>query len=1361
MNKWSIKAKLNIVFSIILFFVLFLSGYSIYNTHKLSDGFIRYKDMSKNILLASDIQFNMLKGLTYFKDYIKTMSTNDINDFHNSYIKTTGLIEKLLEKTQNHTQLLKFIEMLNELKKYDLSFSKVVNYMNERNEITHNNFDIHGAEMIELLSEVAYTSTEDKVSHVALNADNGIHTVLLVRLYTVKYLTSSFFPDAKRAKVELQNLRNNLLELQKEMENLGRIADIKRVIELIDIYEKGLDRVVVIIRESDKIIQDELNFIGLEIGMLVENVQTSIQAEQEKIGKEVLKLDKSIISTSVLVSSLVLLFVLLLSYLISRNIGHSLSLLHIAIKNLLSKRNRSARINISTTDEISAISQDFNLYLKTIENDYIEDEKLIEKAKLIAQGNYETIIYPRNDEDTLGLLLQNITQTLKDFAKITNSVANGDLQTSVEVKSENDILAISLNKMVDILKDVAQKADEISRGNYDLEIIPKNNKDILSIALQKMTLKLRSLFNEREITEWTQTAQVNVANILRLDTTVELLSQNLLEKISQYTNAFVGSLYMKDDEYSLELSAVYAHANKKSLQRKIELGEGIVGQAAKEDRIIIMKHVPKDYISIQSSLGQSVSLHLIVIPFSYKGDLRGVLELGYFEEIDTKIVSLLELLRESFGIAFENILAKDRLHKALFKEQSISEELQVQEEELRVSNESLVIQSKKLQAQKDALEQSAIEIKTKAREIELASKYKSEFLANMSHELRTPLNSLLILAYSLSLNEENHLSKDEVESAEVIYESGQHLLSLINDVLDIAKVEAGKMVINQERINSGELLHDINKRFAHMAKDKNITFETIKSENMVHEFISDKVKVTQILTNLISNALKFTKEGGVFVNLLRHENQLYFSVRDDGIGIEIDKQATIFEAFKQADNSTTRTYGGTGLGLSIALNFAKLLGGNITLKSELGVGSEFTLILPCIVGIYEATKPIEQEYIVMQEKMVFLFLDDRESLDKTKPLFLIIEDDMKFAKILYNSCKEKGYQAIVAVDGESGLNLASQYDFSGIILDYMLPGYNGADILTLLKQNPKTQYTPVHIMSAVDNLMNMKELGAIGQLTKPVSKEQIHTVLEELKKYNNDLDLLLLNIEDASLQELLTKEKVSFSVALDTTQGLKLLQENTYSAIILGINLSNMQDYHLLENIEENKNIINKPPIIICTDRELNDAEYDKLQSYSQRIIVDSLASQERLLDEISLFTNHAKKNNLSQTSQETNMHLSGKVVLLVDDDMRNTYALAKILRQRSLTVHIASGGKRALNLLEEIPKIDIILMDIMMPEMDGYETIQEIKKNNFYDNIPIVALTANAMSEDKQKCLNAGANDYITKPVNIDKLIVMIQMWL
>ena len=835
---------------------------------------------------------------------------------------------------------------------------------------------------------------------------------------------------------------------------------------------------------------------------------------------------------------------------------------------------------------------------------------------------------------------------IRKFQSLIESIAIGDTSHKIyglKRKDEMGDIARSISILNEHMQKITEHTNKIAHGDFSAKLQSLSKEDKLVKSIQIMTQNLRENFTKNQKHNWIQSGKEHFLMVLRENENKESLGDRVLIVLSEYTSAEIATLYLYEDDI-LHLSNSYAYVNNENEVKSFAVGEGIVGQAALKETISVVTSLPQGYIEVKSGLGKSTPDTLVLLPFFFYGKLKGVIEIGYLGTIQDEVIEFLDSSRESLGIAYEGIDSRNALNSAFLQEQATSEELQVQEEELRVSNERLLAQSKMLQSQKEDLEKTSRDLAKKAVELEQTNQYKSEFLANMSHELRTPLNSLLLLSGSLIDNSEGHLDEDEVESAKVIHESGGHLLSLINDILDISKVEAGQMNLNNTLIETEEFVTTLKKRFTHMATEKKIYFEVVLSDDFPKSFTADLQKLEQIVTNLIANALKFTAEGGVSFTLEMLDNNLYFKVKDSGVGIAQEKQDLIFEAFRQADGSTSRNFGGTGLGLSIATSFSKLMGATIELESKEGIGSTFTVILPLKDSENTTMPKVPNEF----QELAPSFEDDREKIDTDKALFLIVEDDEQFAKILYNHCHEHGDQALVAHDGESGVALARKYNIKGIILDYMLPKMDGIAVLESLKSDDRTKDIPVHVMSALDNLADMKALGAIGQDSKPISSAKIDNVLNSF--------------------------------------------------------------------------------------------------------------SQNKLVDKVSIFTNQVKEDVALDTSTDD---LQGKSILLVDDDMRNTYSLAKIFRAKKLEVHIAPSGEKALEILSQNQDIDIILMDIMMPKMDGHETTRLIREIEAYKDIPIIAVTANAMVGDKEKCLESGANDYMSKPIDIDKLFVMIHMWL
>lgn len=951
-----------------------------------------------------------------------------------------------------------------------------------------------------------------------------------------------------------------------------------------------------------------------------------------------------------------------------------------------------------------------------------------------------------------------------------------------------------------------QIANSISSGNLDLSFDDKAVDGSVYHALQLMTENLRETSEASKQRAWLQEGVVSVSEVLRQERDIDVMSEVALRVLARYVDAQAGSMYLwRDDELDdgqgvLERVAVFAHLDIGRENRRYHLKQGLIGQAAAENDIVIVDDVPMGYLTLASGCGQAEPHSIVLVPFSFRSELRGVIELGFLNKIDISVKELLEALREPLGIAFENVTTRNTLSVALKDSQNLSEELQTQQEELRIMNESLRSKSSDLEAQKIALEQSQKDIQAKATELEQTSRYKSEFLANMSHELRTPLNSLLILARSLAGNDEGNLSLDEVESAEVIQDSGKHLLNLINDILDLSKVEAGKMLASDEDIELTRLIRSLNHRFTPMATDKGIGFSITREAGVPENFVSDYVRLEQILTNLIGNGIKFTNEGVVSVRFSLQPkavggNWLAIAVSDSGVGIAENQQEKVFMAFQQADGSTTREFGGTGLGLSISKELAHLLDGEIDLQSIPGQGSTFTLRIPerkTVMQVKAALKPkvaatsaalFESADLIQPSLNAVADLgeDDRHCLDEDRPLFLIVEDDSKFARILYQTCHQQGVQALVAGDGETGLMLAKQYPITGIVMDYMLPGMDGDDVISQLRADEATRHIPVHVMSALDNLADLSQRGADSQLVKPVTKEQIVDVLHQMYGASQAQKSRLLIVEDdaagsLALQRLLKQDQLELDFVHTGNGALDAVSRQKYVAIILDLGLPDMTGFEVLRSLSDLPQEV-LPQIIVHTGKELTNDEYLELSQYTDKIVIKSARSPERLLSEVYQFVNDVNSEEHAAVSAvvsapvegglevvdeaDKQVDLHGRTALLVDDDMRNTFALAKILRKQKMTVHIAPSGQKALELLDDVGDIEVVLMDIMMPEMDGYETIARIRENDQHIKLPIIALTANAMPGDREKCLQAGADDYVSKPVDIQGLMSRMQQLL
>ncbi len=950
----------------------------------------------------------------------------------------------------------------------------------------------------------------------------------------------------------------------------------------------------------------------------------------------------------------------------------------------------------------------------------------------------------------------------------------------------------------------------IAGGDYSVRSSDSKEDELgrISSALNTMAASLEKTFNDLNIRDWLQTGAVNLSDAMRGERDLHHLSEKLIASITAYIKAPIGTVYIIDRDSNYKLAGGYAAKN---APQKFTIGEGLIGQAVKSKKMIILDDVPANYIQIASSLGTTPPQHLVILPMMYGGECIAAIEIGLLKALSPVEIEFLTNNAETIAIGINAALDYVKLQDFLEETQAQSEELQAQhnelenlnteleaqaqklqasEEELRVQQEELQQTNEELEERSGLLEEKNIEIQKKAEELELTTQYKSEFLANMSHELRTPLNSILLLSRLLSENNENTLNKDQVEYAKVIQSSGNGLLGLIDEILDLSKIEAGKMQLELIDVSLNEISEDLNALFKPVAKEKGIAFTTIVQEG-ISTIKTDRVRLEQILKNLISNALKFTAAGSVSLNIHKdpkNDNTFCFVVKDTGIGIAHDKQQMIFEAFQQADGSTRRKYGGTGLGLSISRELVKLLGGEINLKSEVNAGSEFTLCLP--VSIHEPIIseqkiiPVSMELEDKNKKIAALrsqFIstiipenipDDRDTISGDDKCILIIEDDTNFAKSVLEYARKKGYKGVVAVRGDEGLELARIYKPRGILLDIQLPIKSGWEVMDELKNNPETRHIPVHIMSShkVKNESLMK--GAVDYISKPIAFEQMQDVFQKIEYVLNRKSKKVLIVEDnpkhaKALAYFLETFNINSEIKSDIAEGIEALKGKKVDCVILDMGIPDIKSYETLEEAKQNPGLENLP-IIIFTGKSLSLAEELKIKQYADSIIVKTAHSYHRVLDEISLFLHlvedtkkvNEKTSNYKKLGALTQV-LNGKTVLIADDDVRNIFSLTKALETFKMNVITAIDGKEAIEKLKNHNEIDVVLLDMMMPQMDGYETAKKIRENPKWKNLPVIAVTAKAMTGDREKCINAGASDYITKPVDIDQLMSLLRVWL
>lgn len=988
----------------------------------------------------------------------------------------------------------------------------------------------------------------------------------------------------------------------------------------------------------------------------------------------------------------------------------------------------------------------------------------------------------------------SLMRILKDYSERTL------LQQELERKDKE------IANRIDAISTIA---GNISNGNYDIRIDDTKADALGSVAesLNNMSVSLKKSFGLLSEKEWLQTGVASLNNVMLGDKLMNQLSKDVIEFLCNYTNSNAGVLYILDGD-ELFAAAGYSYIPSKNKER-IKKGEGLIGQSVVSGKILELKSLTSEDIQISYALGEIKPTHVVAVPL-LNTKIEGAIELAGIHEFSPLILEFLKIVSGNIAIAIKSTKHRQRVLELLEETQSQSEELQIQHSELEAINSELEAQTEKLQASEEELrvqqeelqqtneelsersvllEEKNSEIQKKSEALELTTRYKSEFMANMSHELRTPLNSILLLSRLLSENNSKGMNTEEIEFAKVIQSSGNSLLGLIDEILDLSKIEAGKMELEFIEFPTREITENLTNLFAQVAKEKNIRFEII-SKDAPTIIKTDKMRLEQILKNLISNAIKFTDEGSVSLEIKINDddhNIICFIVKDTGIGIPLDKQPLIFEAFQQADGSTKRKYGGTGLGLSISRELAKLLNGEIILHSIENEGSTFTFCLPIFGSVkkpsIEKLPPIEIENkeenkeTDSKNKYISTIIpdeieDDRNTISEEDKVILIVEDDVNFAKSLLSFSRNKGYKGVVAVRGDYALNFALKYKPIGILLDIELPVKSGWEILEELKNDPHTKHIPVHIMSSHKLRQESLLKGAVEFLDKPVAFEKIPEIFMRIEHIINKEAQKVLIIEDnpkhaKALAYFLESYNINSEIKSEVSDGLEALNKSEIDCVILDMGIPDKHAYEILEGVKKTPGLENLP-VIVFTGKSLSLKEEVKIKKYTDSIIVKTAHSYQRMLDEVSLFLHLVEESKDSDGKKESykklnllNNILFDKTVLIVDDDVRNIYSLTKALEVFKMNVITAFDGKEAIKALEENPNTDIVLLDMMMPNMDGYETAEKIRSNPKHLALPLIAVTAKAMTGDREKCIKAGASDYITKPVDIDQLLSLLRVWL
>jgi signal transduction histidine kinase/CheY-like chemotaxis protein/HAMP domain-containing protein len=956
----------------------------------------------------------------------------------------------------------------------------------------------------------------------------------------------------------------------------------------------------------------------------------------------------------------------------------------------------------------------------------------------------------------VNLLADNLTNQMRAIAEVATAVTKGDLTRSIQVEARGELAELkdNINTMID---------------NLRLTTDRNTDQDWLKTNLARFTGMLQG---QRDLTT---------------------VGRMLLSELAPLVNAQHGVIYQMETEESpgLKLLSVFADAGQGEQYHYLQVGEGLIGQCAAERRRMLITDLPSHAVPIRSGLFEAIPRNVIVLPVLFEDQVKAVIELASLSAFTTSHLAFLEQLTASIGIVLNSIEATMQTEGLLKQSQQLATELQTQQKELQQTNEQLAQKAQQLAEQNveverknEEIEQARRALEEKAAELALTSKYKSEFLANMSHELRTPLNSILILGQQLTDNPDGNLTPRQVEFARTIHGAGTDLLNLISDILDLSKIESGTVTVDAEEIVFTHLLDMVARPFRHEAENRRLTFDVHMDPQLGRSLVTDSKRLQQVLKNLLSNAFKFTEQGSVRLSIsavaggwsadhpiLKGAGSVVaFEVSDTGIGIPLEKQRIIFEAFQQADAGTSRKYGGTGLGLAISRELASLLGGEIQLHSTPGLGSTFTLYLPqtyvgpslssmtLAAGEAMQTRQFGAFPVVrVTERPVEPILDDRANLQPDDAVLLIVEDDPHYARILCDLSRDKGFKVIVAMGGEEALTLARQYQPTAVSLDVFLPDMLGWTVLSHLKQDPATRHIPVQMVTLDEDRQHGLARGAFAFVTKPTTTEGLDAALSRIREYATPRRKRLLVVEDNAAEQLSI-------TALLGHDDIDIAAAGTGE--VLDLRLPDISGFEVLEHIRDDATL-GDVPVVVFTGKELSPEEDARLHMLARSVVVKGVESPERLLDETALFLHRVvadlplEKQQMLDRLHRSDDALMGRKVLVVDDDVRNIFALSSVLERRGMTVLTAGTGREAIATLDSTPDLAIVLMDIMMPEMDGYETMQVIRQNPAFQRLPIIALTAKAMKGDREKCLEAGASDYLAKPVNTEQLLSALRMWL
>jgi len=1023
--------------------------------------------------------------------------------------------------------------------------------------------------------------------------------------------------------------------------------------------------------------------------------------------------------------------------------------------------------------------------------------------------------------------------------------------TCAPLKDEHGNITGAIEYIFDISDEmrVVEIAEKISKGDYSVDLGDISEGDRMGRALAHMTKIIKEMTDENKRQDKLKSGLAALNDIMRGEQEIGTLATNIITFVASYLDAQIGALYIVLEDKALHLIGNYAYNPSKGVQRRFVLGEGMIGQAALEMKSIVVTCVPDDYIHITSGLGGAIPSNLLIHPVIFDNNLKGVIELGFFFKISNEAITFIEQAGESIAVAIESALSRLRTNKLLEQTQEQAEMLQKQQQKLHIANEELeehtaelkksqeklesqqkelketnktlqknAVELEKqtaiLESQKSQIEQKNFELERagtmleeKAKALELSSKYKSEFLANMSHELRTPLNSIILLARLMIENKDGRLNKDDIGSVQTIYSSGAELLALINKVLDLSKIEAGKMDVVVDDIYISDLTQVMTRCFKPMATEKGLALHVELAEDLPRYIRSDSQRLKQILKNFLSNGLKFTRQGSVTLNIGRPEDKpgelvmlskaglnpqetIRFSVIDTGIGISQDKQDFVFQAFHQVDGSTSRQYEGTGLGLSISMELADFLGGTIMLTSTPGKGSTFSLYLPekidslvgsvseqdqlvisqAKAGLSEIENPADQTSIWMTG--IDTIRDDRRDINPDDKLILIIEDNPDFLKIFRDLAREHGFKWLAAGDGEIGLHFAEYHKPNVILLDIEIPGSNGWTVMTRLKDNPGTCHIPIYVISSAERDLNAMKMGAVDWVTKPVKPELLDKIFDRIDQMILKIPKKLLVVvndplKQQSLSEWIGNKVIKITFFSTAEDAYNAVMTGEFDCMILELETMNHEVEELLDRMQNTKTVRHPLPIIVFTERKFTENEKAVIEKYSLTTVIKCADSVHKLINAAALFLHRVEadlppeQQKVIRSMRDQKTIFMNKKILLVEDNMRNLFSLRKLLEEKGLEVLVAKHGKDALKRINEQPDVKLVLMDIIMPIMDGYEAIREIRKHKKFADLPIIALTSKAMKGDRTKCIESGASDYIAKPVDPDRLLSMLRVWL